>query len=146
MEQEQPGLLESAPSKSHEQRYLEIFKLVSLSHRYKKSDPFLADPLIDLDVIRAPAYQYSRNAQDRFFAEPMLAFLFAFFSVNFPLVSASEPESIKERAFLVAARFVEEKCNEEENGDRLRTEMVLLRAKALLAMQGEEWLLEYFKY
>lgn len=66
-----------------QQNYFEeLLKLVTLSHRYNKGDELLANPVIPFEQIRDIAYKFSERAKDRFFEQPLLAFMFAWFSVS----------------------------------------------------------------
>lgn len=79
-QEQMPGLLESLENNRQIVEFVEILKLVVFSHRYNKNDPFLTAPAIPFHVIRDPMYRYSRATLERFFTEPVLSFLFAWFA------------------------------------------------------------------
>ena len=59
---------------------------IVFSHRASKGDPSIvqaeAEGIIDFTVVRDVMYKYSKKAQERFFASPNEAFLFAAFSLS----------------------------------------------------------------
>ena len=73
------GLLDTLGEKARFE-FIELLKLLVLSHRHNKNDDFLADPLIDFATVREPMYKYSKQAQDRFFSLSTYSFLFAWFA------------------------------------------------------------------
>lgn len=109
VQEQQPGLLESMNSEAEMIEYVQLLKLVVFSHRYNKGDEFLANPIIDFDVIRDPMYKFSRVAQRNYLAIPVLSFLLAWFSKCNP-----------------GKQFVADKCAENANSDyeqKLTTEI-----------------------
>ena len=74
-----PGLLDSLGEKARFE-FIELLKLLVLSHRHNKNDDFMADPLVDFSIVREPMYKYSKQAQDRFFSLSTYTFLFAWFT------------------------------------------------------------------
>lgn len=50
------------------------------SHRHNKDDSFISEVPIDFSLVRDTMYKYSKKAQERFFAYPFFAFLFAWFA------------------------------------------------------------------
>lgn len=63
--------------------------MIVFSHRYCKGDLFINEATnsdnensIDFSIVRDVMYKYSKKAQDRFFAHPIQAFLFATFSLS----------------------------------------------------------------
>ena len=76
-----PGLLEKMSEKARFE-FIELIKLLVLSHRHNKNDDFLKDPLIDFSIVREPMYKYSKQAQDKFFNLATYAFLFSWFESN----------------------------------------------------------------
>jgi len=76
-----PGLLETMSEKARFE-FVELVKLLVLSHRHNKNDDFLKDPLIDFNIVREPMYKYSKQAQDKFFNLATYAFLFSWFESN----------------------------------------------------------------
>ena len=113
------GLLDTLGEKARFE-FIELLKLLVLSHRHNKNDDFLADPLIDFATVREPMYKYSKQAQDRFFSLSTYSFLFAWF--------AQAPES---RAF-ATEKFAENV--DAQYPDRMMTEVDQLgiAAKELL--------------
>ena len=79
--QEFPGLLDTLSEKARFE-FIELVKLLVLSHRHNKNDDFLADPLIDFKIVREPMYKYSKQAQDSFFSMPTYTFLFCWFEAS----------------------------------------------------------------
>ena len=57
-------------------------KVLLFNHRHMKNDPHLADLLIDFDVVRDPAYKYSKKAQERIMSYPVFSFLLAWFPIH----------------------------------------------------------------
>ena len=53
------GLLDTLGEKARFE-FIELLKLLVLSHRHNKNDDFLADPLIDFATVREPMYKYSK--------------------------------------------------------------------------------------
>jgi hypothetical protein len=97
--------------------YVQLLKLVVFSHRYNKGDEFLANPIIDFDVIRDPMYKFSRVAQRNYLAIPVLSFLLAWFSRCSP-----------------GKQFVADKCAENANSDyeqKLTTEIKEIGQEAM---------------
>lgn len=76
-----PGLMDTLGEKARFE-FIELVKLLVLSHRHNKNDDFLADPLIDFATVREPMYKYSKQAQDKFFSLPTFTFLFAWFEAS----------------------------------------------------------------
>jgi hypothetical protein len=60
-----------------------MLKRLLFCHRYNKNDPYVDCRPIDFEVIRDPMYKYSKVASQRFFDEPVLAFLFGWFSISY---------------------------------------------------------------
>lgn len=56
-----PGLLDPLSEKARFE-FIELLKLLVLSHRHNKNDDFLADPLIDFKIVREPMYKFSKQA------------------------------------------------------------------------------------
>lgn len=54
-----PGLFETLSEKARFE-FIELVKLLVLSHRHNKNDEFLADPLVDFSIVREPMYKYSK--------------------------------------------------------------------------------------
>jgi len=79
--QEFPGLLDKMTQKARFE-FIELVKLLVLSHRHNKNDDFLKDPVVDFATVREPMYKYSKQAQDKFFGLSTFAFLFAWFATN----------------------------------------------------------------
>lgn len=79
--QEFPGLLDKMTQKARFE-FIELVKLLVLSHRHNKNDEFLKDPIVDFATVREPMYKYSKQAQDKFFNLSTFAFLFAWFATN----------------------------------------------------------------
>lgn len=52
------------------------------SHRHNKNEEFLNDENLDFATVRETMYKYSKKAQGAFFANPMLAYLYAWFAEN----------------------------------------------------------------
>ena len=113
------GLLDTLGEKARFE-FIELLKLLVLSHRHNKNDDFLADPLIDFATVREPMYKYSKQAQDRFFSLSTYSFLFAWFA-----------QAPKSRAF-AAEKFAENV--DAQYPDRMMTEVDQLgiEAKELL--------------
>lgn len=106
-----PGLLDTLSEKAKFE-FVELLKLLVFSHRHKKNDEYLSDPLIDFELVRDPMYKYSHQAQEKFFNFATFAFLFAWF--------AADP---------AAQSFSEKKFAENENPDypmRMMAEVDLL--------------------
>lgn len=65
--------------------------LIAFSHKYKKNDTFLHNfTKEDFDTVRDPLYKYNKIAQQKFFDEPIYAYLFVHFSrgnTDYELVS-----------------------------------------------------------
>jgi len=76
-----PSLLESFDAQQGN-LFKELLKLVSLSHRYNKDHEVLANPVIPFDSIRDTAYKFSERAKDKFFEQPLLAFMFAWYGIS----------------------------------------------------------------
>lgn len=76
-----PGLLDNLSEKARFE-FIELVKLLVLSHRHNKNDDFLADPLVDFSVVREPMYKYSQQAKDKFFNLSTYTFLFAWFEAS----------------------------------------------------------------
>jgi len=115
IKQEFPGLIDklSQPAKFE---FVELVKLLVLSHRHNKNDDFLKDPLVTFSVVRDPMYKYSKQSQDNFFSLSTFAFLFAWFETN--------PEGMK---------FAKEKFSEnsdERHHLRMSTEVEQLGVEA----------------
>ena len=73
---------EQFPSASGEAIELLVPKMMLIlhSHRYLKKDSFLQG--LDFSQIRGLIYTYSREAKERFMADPLMAFLFHHFSTR----------------------------------------------------------------
>ena len=56
--------------------------MIVFCHRHSKCDSYLTSVPVEFSVVREPMYKYSRAAYDRFFEQPQLCFLFAFFARN----------------------------------------------------------------
>lgn len=63
--------------------------MIVFSHRHCKGDVFINEATngqngnqIDFSIVRDVMYKYSKKAQDRFFAHPIEAFLFAAFALS----------------------------------------------------------------
>lgn len=54
-----PGLLDTLSEKAQFE-FIELVKLLVLSHRHNKNDDFLADPLVEFSIVREPMYKYSK--------------------------------------------------------------------------------------
>lgn len=81
-QEQMPGLMESMESNRQIVEFLQIFKQVVFCHRYAKNEDFLDNPVISFDLIRDPMYKYSKKVQDKFFENPVLAFIFVWFAKN----------------------------------------------------------------
>ena len=57
--------------------FLEGLTLVLHAHRYNKTEGFLTG--LDVDLVRDPMYKHSSKSVTRFFALPILCFLFCHF-------------------------------------------------------------------
>lgn len=79
--QEFPGLLKTMSEKAKFE-FIELLKLLVLSHRHNKNDDFLKDTLIDFSIVREPMYKYSKQAQDKFFNFATFAFLFRWYEAS----------------------------------------------------------------
>lgn len=79
--QEFPGLIDKMSQKARFE-FIELVKLLVLSHRHNKNDDFLKDPLVDFAIVRDTMYKYSKQAQDNFFSISVFAFLFAWFAAS----------------------------------------------------------------
>lgn len=118
--QEFPGLVETLSQKARFE-FIELVKLLVLSHRHNKNDEFLKNPLVDFGVVREPMYNYSKRAKDNFFNMSTYAFIFAWFEAS-PIGRA----------------FANEKF--EENSDegyplRMNTEVSLLGKEAIASLK-----------
>jgi|LauGreDrversion4_2_1035121.scaffolds.fasta_scaffold265622_1 hypothetical protein len=80
VQETQPGLLESMRSNAEIIEYIQLLKLVVFAHRYNKDDEFMANPIINFDVIRDPMYRFSRSAEKKFLSVPVLSYLLAWFA------------------------------------------------------------------
>ena len=76
-----PGLLPGMSDKAKFE-FIELLKLLVLSHRHNKNDDFLKDTLIDFAIVREPMYKYSKQAQDKYFSFATFAFLFLWFEAS----------------------------------------------------------------
>jgi len=54
--------------------------MVVFAHRYNKDDEFMANPVINFDVIRDPMYRFSRTAENKYLSVPVLCYLLAWFA------------------------------------------------------------------
>jgi len=54
-----PHLIDTLPSKARFE-FIELVKLIVLSHRHNKNDDFLRDPLVDFATVRDTMYKYSK--------------------------------------------------------------------------------------
>lgn len=52
------------------------------SHRHNKNEEFLNDENLDFGTIRDVMYKYSKKAQQTFFEQKLLSFLFCWFAMN----------------------------------------------------------------
>lgn len=77
-----PQLLNTISDSNEKALLLNLFKMVVFCHRHNKNDSFLQEVPLDFEIVRDPMYKYSRTAQNRFFAVPTLAFMFAHFAKN----------------------------------------------------------------
>ena len=116
IKQEFPGLLDKLDRKAKFQ-FIELFKLLVLSHRHNKNDDFLKNPMVDFSVVRDPMYKFSQEAQDVFFNESVFAFLFAWFQ--------AKPDA---KAFAYE-KF--EQNSDKSYPDRLMKEVALLSQEAV---------------
>ena len=115
-----PGLIKMLGEKARFQ-FIELLKLLVLSHRLNKNDDFMRDPLIDFAIVRDPMYKYSAQAKDRFFSVTPYAFIFAHF--------ASQEKSL---------RFAHEKFAEnsdDRHPERMNAEVTSLGAEAIANLQ-----------
>jgi len=55
-----PGLLESLSSDEARCEFIELLKLLVLSHRHNRNDAYLQNPMISFDTVREPMYKYSK--------------------------------------------------------------------------------------
>ena len=76
-----PGLLSNLSEEAGFE-FIELLKMLVLSHRHNKNDDFLADPIVDFSIVREPMYKFSKQAQDKFFELVPYAFLFAWFDAK----------------------------------------------------------------
>ena len=60
--------------------FISMLMVVVHSHRHNKDDAFISEVPIDFSLVRDTMYKYSKKAQERFFAYPFFAFLFAWFA------------------------------------------------------------------
>lgn len=86
-----PEILDRAGSQLSQDDKMQLIDnmmMVVFSHRYCKNDVFISEALasaqcnIDFSIVRDVMYKYSKKAQDRFFAHPIEAFLFAAFALS----------------------------------------------------------------
>ena len=70
------------PDDESKGRFLEYLKLLVFSHRHNKNDAYLQDTIESFDLVRDPMYKYSKQAEQRFLAQPVYAFLFTCFSIS----------------------------------------------------------------
>lgn len=68
---------------TQQEMFMGMLSMVVLSHRHNKEDTIAKkDERMDLDftLVRDTMYKYSKKAQERFFRNPCLAFLFLSFA------------------------------------------------------------------
>ena len=74
------SLLAALPSQAQRQEFLSVLMSVVHSHRHnKKEETAIVRRPIDFDVVRDTMYKYSKKAQQKFFADVQLSFLFLWF-------------------------------------------------------------------
>ena len=76
-----PGLLASLSTRNRDE-FIELLKLLVLSHRHNRNDEFLQAPQVSFDTVRDTMYKYSKQAQDKFFAVAPYSFLFHWFTAS----------------------------------------------------------------
>lgn len=119
--QEFPDLIGKMSQKARFE-FIELVKLLVLSHRHNKNDDFLKDPLVDFATVRDTMYKYSKQAQDNFFSISTFAFLFAWF--------AASPQG---------KAFAEEKFGENSDSRhilRMTNDVALLGQEAAASING----------
>lgn len=89
-----------------QQPFLESLLLILMSHRYRKTDEMTAS--LDFKIVRDPMYNYCAKTQDKFFQQPILAFLFAHFCSKGGEDFIGKKKKTKTKAYVVnLARVLE---------------------------------------
>lgn len=60
--------------------FIELLKVLVLSHRHNRDDEFLKNTIVPFDVVRDTMYKYSQKAKSKFFAQAAYSFLFIWFA------------------------------------------------------------------